>query len=66
MARRGEPRHHVAPLVPGLGPAVQEHDGRPLAEAGSGGGVVERHLAEIGKVMLELEIIHGPDPLLTP
>jgi len=42
MARPGERRHHMAPLAPDLGPAVQEIDGRPLAEAGSGGGVARR------------------------
>ena len=57
MALR-EPRHHVAPLVPGLRPAVKEHDGRSFGETGAGRDVMNRHLAQIREVVLELVGVH--------
>ena len=57
MARR-QPRHHVAPRVPRLRPAVHEYDRRPVGETGACGDVVNRHLAEVGEVMLQLTSAH--------
>lgn len=55
---RREPWHHVAPLVPGFRPAVHEHERRHVAEAGAGRDVMNRHLTEIGEVMLEIVSAH--------
>ena len=55
-----QPPNHLAPLVPGLRPAVQEHDRRLAGETGAGRDVMNRHLAEVGEVMLELTNAHWP------
>ena len=63
MALR-QPGNHLAPLVPGLRPAVQEHDRRLAGETGAGRDVMNRHLAEVGEMMLELTSGHWLSMLL--